>query len=91
MEGDRDDYLFLDECSIYIFFQLPKLNEYCLGVQLDPAHLVIKKSAKWIIYGATSCIPFHAATATEYDKKKQTNKQNKKGMPVTEILNACTR
>ena len=32
-------------------------------------------------------IPFHAATATECDKKK---KQNKKGMTVTEILNTCT-
>ena len=26
-----------------IFFQLPKLNKYCLGVELDPAHQVIKK------------------------------------------------
>ena len=36
---------FLDECPIYIyfFFQLPKLNEYCLGVELAPAHQVIKK------------------------------------------------
>ena len=25
------------------FFQLPKLNKYCLGVELDPAHQVIKK------------------------------------------------
>ena len=33
-------------------------------------------------------IPFHAATATECDKKK--TKQNKKGMTVTEILNTCT-
>ena len=29
--------------NIYIFFQLPKLNEYCLGVELAPAHQVIKK------------------------------------------------
>ena len=35
---------FLDECPIYIFFfQLPKLNEYCLEVELAPAHQVIKK------------------------------------------------
>ena len=34
---------------------------------------------------STRCIPLHAATATESDKK--TNKQtNKKGMPVTEHL-----
>ena len=25
------------------FFQLPKLNKFCLGVELDPAHQVIKK------------------------------------------------
>ena len=43
VEGDWDDYLFLDECPKYIFFQLPKLNKYCLGVELDPVHQVIKK------------------------------------------------
>ena len=32
---------------------------------------------------STRCIPLHAATATESDEKKQTNK---KGMPVTEHL-----
>ena len=25
------------------FFPLPKLNKFCLGVELDPAHQVIKK------------------------------------------------
>ena len=25
------------------FFQLPKLNKICLGVELDPVHQVIKK------------------------------------------------
>ena len=25
------------------FFQLPKLNKYCLGIELDTAHQVIKK------------------------------------------------
>ena len=34
---------FLDVCPKYIFFQLPKLNEYCWGVELAPAHQVIKK------------------------------------------------
>ena len=29
---------FWDECPKYIFFQLPKLNKCCLGVELDPAH-----------------------------------------------------
>ena len=36
-----------------------------------------KKSSKWIICWSTRCIPLHAATVTECDKK------NKKGMPVT--------
>ena len=27
----------------YTLFQLPKLNKFCLGVELDPAHQVIKK------------------------------------------------
>ena len=28
--------------NIY-FFQLPKLNKFCSGVELDPAHQVMKK------------------------------------------------
>ena len=42
-----------------------------------------KKSSKW----STRCISLHDATTTECDKKKKTNKtkQNKKGVPVTEI------
>ena len=39
--GGRDDYLFW--MSAQYFFQLPKLNKYCLGVELAPAHQVIKK------------------------------------------------
>ena len=50
--------------------QLPKLNKFCLKVQLDPAHQVIKK-LKWIICESTRRIPLHDATATECDKKKQ--------------------
>ena len=42
--GRRPDISsFLDVCPIYIFFQLPKLNKCCLGVELDPAHQVVKK------------------------------------------------
>ena len=52
------------------FFQLPKLNKFCLGVELDPAHQVIK-SSKWIICGSKRCIPIRAAKATECDKKKK--------------------
>ena len=29
--------------SAQYFFQLPKLNKYCLGAELAPAHKVIKK------------------------------------------------
>ena len=83
------------------FFQLPKLNKFCLGVELDPAHQVIKKLKMdhlWVYtqprskgsllpalflsrsvgrvgenpgneVGSTRCIPIHASTATECDKK----------------------
>ena len=69
------------------FFQLPKLNKYCLGVELDPVHQAIKKLKMDHLWASTRSIPLHAATATECDKKKN---KNKKGMPVTEILNTCT-
>ena len=44
MEGGRDNYLFWMNAQ-NIFFQLPKLNKICLGVELDPARAqqVIKK------------------------------------------------
>ena len=44
MEGGRDDYLYWMNAQNGFFFQLPKLNKYCLGVELDPAHQVIKKA-----------------------------------------------
>ena len=40
-EVNRDDYLFWMNAQ-YIFFQLPKLNKCCLGVELASAHQVIK-------------------------------------------------
>ena len=66
------------------FFQLPKLNNYCLRVELAPAHQVIKKFKMDYLLAYTL---FHAATATECDKITTTTK---KGMPVTEILSTCT-
>ena len=69
MEGGRDDYLFWMNAQNIFFFQLRKLNKYCLGAELDPAQQVIK-SSKWIICGSTR-IPLHAATATECDKKQK--------------------
>ena len=38
---ERDDYLFW--MSAQYFFQLSKLNKYCLGAELTPGHQVIKK------------------------------------------------
>ena len=68
----RDDYLF--RMSAQYFFQLPKLNKYCLGAELAPAHKVIKSSI-WIICGSARCIPLHAATATECYKKTKRVRQ----------------
>ena len=47
---------FLDDCPKY-FFQLPKLNKYCLGVEMAPAYQVIKKAEKGSFVGlhAVSC------------------------------------
>ena len=42
VDGGRDDYPFCRNAQ-NIFFQPPKLNKYCLGIELDPAHQVIKK------------------------------------------------
>ena len=43
VEGDQDYYLFWTNAQNIFFFQLPKLSKCCLGVELDPAHQVIKK------------------------------------------------
>ena len=69
------------------FFQLPKLNKYCLGAELAAYAAGDKKAQNGSSVGLHT-IPLHAATATECDEKKT---KNKKGMPVTEILNTCTR
>ena len=74
---------FLDECPKYIFFQLPKLNKYCLGVELAPAHQVIQKAENGSSEG------LHAVSRTMPQRLQNVIK--KKGMPVTEILNTCTR
>ena len=74
--------------NIYIFFQLPRLNEYCLGVELAPAHQVIKKVLNGSSVGLQAVSHSMPQRLQHVIKKK---KQNKKGMPVTEILNTCTR
>ena len=43
VEGGRDDDLFWMNAQNIFFFQLPKLNKYCLGVELALAHQVIEK------------------------------------------------
>ena len=67
------------------FFQLPKLNKYCLGAELA-AYAAGDKKAQNGSSVSLHTIPLHAATATECDKKK-----TQKGHAVTEILNTCTR
>ena len=52
-KGTGDDYLFWMNAQ-NIFFQLPKLNKYCLGVELDPAHQVIKKNGSFVGLQAVS-------------------------------------
>ena len=73
--------------NIYIFFQLPKLNEYCLGVELAPAHQVIKK----VLNGSSVGLQAVSHSMPQRLQHVIKKKQNKKGMPVTEILNTCTR
>ena len=43
VEGGQADYLFWMNAQNIYFFQLPKLNKFCLGVELDPTHQVIKE------------------------------------------------
>ena len=71
------------------FFQLPKLSKYFLGVELDPAHQVIKNSNGSFV-GLHAVSHFMPQRLQNVMKKKKKTKQNKKGMPVTEILNTCT-
>ena len=68
----------MDECPKYFFFQLPKLNKYCLGAELA-AYAAGDKKAQNGSSVSLHTIPLHAATATECDKKKT---KNKKGMPL---------
>ena len=68
MKRGRNDYLFWMNAQNIFFFQLPKLNKYCFGVELAPAHQVIKKLKKDHLWVYT-LYPQHAATAAECDKK----------------------
>ena len=52
------------------FFQLPNLKQYCLS---DPSGSCLpgdkKAQNRSSVARSTCCIPFHAAMATECDKK----------------------
>ena len=76
-----DDDLFWRNAQ-NIFFQLPKLNKFCLGVELDSANQVIKK-LKMDPKAVSHFMPQQLQNVIK-------NKKNKKGTPVTEILNTCT-
>ena len=52
------------------FFQLPKLNKYCLGAELAAYAAGDKKAQNGSSVGLHT-IPLHAATATECDEKKK--------------------
>ena len=56
-----------------LFFQLPKLNKYCLGAELA-AYAAGDKKAQNGSSVSLHTIPLHAATATECDKKKNTKR-----------------
>ena len=43
VEGGRDDHLFCMNAQNIFFSQMPKLNKYCLGLELALAHQVIGK------------------------------------------------
>ena len=68
--------------KIYIF------KKYCLGVELAPAHQVIKKAQNGSSVGLHPVSHSMPQRLQNVIKKKQTNK---KGMSVTEVLNTCTR
>ena len=84
VEGYRDDYLFCMNAQ-NIFFQLPKLNKYCLGVELAAAHQVTKKAENGSSEGlhpVSHSMPQRLHNVI----KNNNNNNNKKGMPATEIL-----
>ena len=79
MEGGRDDYLFwMNDQNI--FFQLRKLTKYCLRAELDPAQQKAQNGSFVGLHSVSNFMP----------QRLQDVITNKKGMPVTEILNTCT-
>ena len=71
MEEGRDDVLFWMNAQTIFFFQLPKLNKFCLGVGLDPAHQVIKKLQNGSFVGLHAVFHFMPQRLQNVVKKKQ--------------------
>ena len=88
-KGARNIIFFGCMPKIFFFFQLPRLNKCCLGIELDPAHQVIKKAQNGSVVGLHTVSHFMPQRLQNEIKKNNKTKQNKKGMPVTEILNKC--
>ena len=70
--------------KIYILFQLPKVNKYCLGGGAGSCAPGDKKAQNG------SSVGLHAVSHTMRQRLQNVIKKNKKGMPVTEILNICS-
>ena len=79
-------FSYVNSQNLYYFFSASySLKKYCFGVEVAPAYQVIKRIKMDHLF--TRCIPLHAATTTEFDKNKKTGG----GLPVTKLLNTCTR
>ena len=72
--------------NIYIFFQLPKLNEYCLGVELAPAHQVIKKVLNGSSVGLQAVSHSMPQRLQHVIKKKNKTKRACQLLPVSSNL-----
>ena len=84
---DEMIYLFwMNAQYMYFFFQLPKLNKFCLGAELAPTHQVIKKAQNGSSVGLHAVFHFMPQRLQNLIKKKTNKQTNKKGMPVTEHL-----
>ena len=87
VERGQNDHLFLDQCPKYIVSAALSKKLYCLGVEVAPAQQVIKKLkmnhlGPYMLHGLSHLIP---------QRLQMMVIKNKRGMPVTELLNTSTR
>ena len=68
------------------FFQLSKLNKYCLGVELTPAHAPGDEKAQ-----NGSSVGLHAVSHFKPQRLQNVIKKKQKGHASTEILDTRTR